>query len=234
MPEMVSETVVEFGPPESEPRRGRAAGFLRELGTDRRLAPLVAVLGGIAAFASLVSEWQVTSVDSLLLSGDDVGASKMLPTDLFDLGGIAAAYLGGLFLVVVALVLTIFGPAPGRRYARLAGLASGGVLAALLLALVHLLNDQSRLISRFYTIQLEAGHMDVRYGRGLWCALAGVGAALIALWLSGRDDEASEAPRWQRTAPVDTDDDAPLELSIAPTAPFASYAADLDRPHQSG
>ncbi|GLW29962.1 hypothetical protein [Actinoplanes regularis] len=232
MSETGPEMVIEFGQPEP-PESPR--GFLRELGTDRRLAPLVAGLGGVAAFASLVSEWQVTTVDGLVYGADEVGATKMLPADLFDLGSLASAYVGGLLLLVIAVLLTLLGPVAGRRYAYLAGLGSGGVLLALLLAMVRLLGDQSRLISRFYTIELDSEHLKVVYGRGLWCALAGVGAGMIALWLSGREARMSDGePRPRRMDRVEPEFEEPLELSIEPAEPFVTRAADLDRPHHSG
>ncbi|WP_189332070.1 hypothetical protein [Actinoplanes ianthinogenes] len=230
----MSETVVEFGPaePASGSRAGRVGGFLRGLGADARLAPLVAGLGAVAGFASLISEWQVTTVQGLEFSSTEVGATKMLPADLIDLGGIGAAYVGGLFLLVITVVLALFGPEGGRRYARLAGLAAGGMLLALLLAMLQLMNDATRVIARFYTIDLTSENLKLAYGRGLWCALAGVAAGLIALWLSGRATRRPAAPRW---APEDADDDEPdnsLELSIMPTAPFAYHPTDRDMPHQ--
>ncbi|GAA4594991.1 hypothetical protein BJY16_001511 [Actinoplanes octamycinicus] len=227
----MSETVVEFGPAEP-PSGSRAGGFLRGLGTDARLAPLVAALGAVAGFASLISEWQVTTVEGLEFNSDEVGETKMLPADLIDLGGIGAAYLGGLFLLVIAVVLTLFGPEAGRRYARVAGLGAGGVLLALLLAMVQLINDATRVIARFYTIDLSAENLKLAYGRGLWCALAGVAAGLLALWLSGRDSGPAAPSRWRRSTPADDEPDEPLELSIMPTAPFASHPSDRDMPHQ--
>jgi hypothetical protein len=220
MSETGSETVIEFG-------RTERLGFLRGLGRDHRLPPLVAGLGGVAAFASLVSEWQVTTVDGLVYGADEVGATKMLPADLFDLGGLGAAYVGGLFLLVVAVLLAVSGPAAGRRYARLAGFGTGGVLLALLLAMVRLLGDQSRLISRFYTIELDSEHLKVAYGRGLWCALAGVGAALIALWLARHEPE---EPRPRPAQKTDLELDEPLDLSIAPAAPFVFTPDNRDIP----
>ncbi|WIM96496.1 hypothetical protein ACTOB_008698 [Actinoplanes oblitus] len=233
MADMGPEAVVEFGPAEpAGSRADRAAGFLRGLGADARLAPIVAALGGVAGFASLLSEWQVTTVEGLTFNSDEVGETKMLPADLIDLGGIGAAYVGGLFLLVIAVVLALFGPAAGRRYARLAGLAAGGVLLALLLAMVQLMNDATRVIARFYTIDLTAENLKLAYGRGLWCALAGVAAALVALWLAGRETGPGGPPRWRRAEPADEEPDNPLELSIMPTAPFASHPSDRDMPHQ--
>ncbi|AEV89183.1 hypothetical protein ACWT_8176 [Actinoplanes sp. SE50] len=221
MSEMDTGAVVEFGAPER-------AGFLRGLGRDHRVAPLVGGLAAVAAFGSLISEWQVTTVDGLAFGSDEVGATKKLPTDLFDLDGVGAAYTVGLLILVVAVLLAVRGPAAGQRYARLAGLGVGGTLLALLAAMFRMLSGQSRLISRFYLIEIDTGHLKVALGRGLWCAVAGVTAAMLALWLSGR--ATAPAPPVAARA-VAAPDDEPLELSITPTAPFAHTLDNRDKPH---
>lgn len=233
-PQHTEESVVAFGAADPEhvpgPRRNVGA-FLRELGRDRRMVPLLAGLGAVAAFASLISEWQVTALDGIALAGayrdGEVGDEKLFPADLMDLGGLGAGYLVGLSGLVVAVTLALFGPAAGRRYARLAGLALGGTLLALLLAMVSLLGDQSRLISRLYVLDLENDHMRVMYGRGLWCALAAVAAALGALWLAGRDLESEDGFRWRPPTGDRQDDpepDDPMDLTITATTPFAPGA----------
>ena len=59
------EEVVEFGgDPPASPRRRQASGALRALATDRRVVPLTALLGAVAVLASLISEWQITTVDA--------------------------------------------------------------------------------------------------------------------------------------------------------------------------
>jgi hypothetical protein len=216
----MSETVIEIGETERP-------GFFRGLGGDHRVAPLIAGLGGVAAFASLISEWQVTTVDGLMYGADEVGETKMLPTDLFDLGGVGAAYVVGLFLLAIAVLLAIRGPEAGRRYARLAGFGAGGVLLALLLASVQLLGAQSRQVTSFYKIALDSEHMTVALGRGLWCAIAAVAAALVALWLAGR---ATAGPRPERVQAPEPAADEPLELSITPAEPFVSSPDNRDIP----
>ena len=54
------------------------------------------------------------------------------------LGAFGGAYLTGLFLLVAAIVLTLFGPPAGRRYARLAGLGVGGAVLGVVGGLVHM------------------------------------------------------------------------------------------------
>jgi len=224
--------VIAFGPePEAEPRRRRSlSAFGRELLGDRRLVPIAAVLAAVAGFASLVSEWQVTTVDAAALGNGELG-DKVLPTDLADLGSFGGAYLTGLFLLVAAVVLTLFGPAPGRRYARLGGLAIGGTLLGVLLSLASLLGDQSRLFSRLYTLELNDDQLKVAYGRGLWCALAAVVLAVGVLYLAGR---APSAPAWEWRRAVEEDeeddDEEPFELTVTSTTPFTARSDDHDRP----
>ena len=248
------ETMIEFGS-SSEPRRSArrwsVARFGRDLAGDRRMVPLSAALGAVAAFASMVSEWQVTAVDGTAFGDGQVG-EKMIPADLADLGSVGAGYLAGLFLLVAALVLTMFGPVAGRGYARLAGLGVGGTLLGLLLALTAVLGDQSRIVSRLYTLEVNEGQLHVSYGRGLWCGLFAVVAALVALYLSGRHgpltvvagpeaaaasaDDPAAARSWRRPRVDDeaTGPDAPFELTVTSTKPFTSLADDRDKPNGSG
>jgi hypothetical protein len=229
-----SPPIIEFGAePDSEPvrRRRSLSGFGRELLGDRRLVPIGAVIAALAAFASLISEWQVTTVDAAALGNGNLG-DKVLPTDLADLGAFGGAYLTGLFLLVAAVVLTIFGPVAGRRYARLSGLGVGGALLGVLLSLTSLLGDQSRLFSRLYTLELNSDQLKVAYGRGLWCAMAAVVLAMGALYLAGRE-LSSPGWEWRHVADEDDDEEAeeePFELSVTSTTPFTSRTDDHDRP----
>jgi hypothetical protein len=226
--------VIEFGPQpdEKQPaRRSRSfTGLGRELLRDRRLVPIGAALAAVAAFASLISEWQVTTVDAAALGNGELG-DRVLPTDLADLGAFGGAYLTGLFLLVAAVVLTLFGPAAGRRYARPAGLGIGGAVLGVLLSLTSLLGDQSRLFSRLYTLELNSDQLKVAYGRGLWCALVAVVLALGALYLAGRESSSS-GWEWRRVPEQDDgeDDEEPFELTVSSTTPFTSGADDHDRP----
>jgi len=177
-----ADDVVEFGddaPPSR--RRWSTAGLGRALVTDRRVVPLTAALGAVALLASLISEWQITTVDSEMFGGE-VGTHP-IPTDITDLGALGAAYLVGLFPLVCAVVLSLFGPAAGRRWARLAGMSVAGTMLALLFATASSLGDQSRTISNLYTLQFDKDQVQFTYGRGLWCAVAGVSLAIVALYL---------------------------------------------------
>lgn len=245
------EAVIEFGSqsgPDRSARRWSVAGFGRALADDHRAVPLSAALGGVAAFASMVSEWQVTAVDGAALGGGEIGR-KLLPADLADLGSFGAGYLAGLFLLVAAIVLTLFGPVAGRRYARLAGLGVGGTLLGLMLALTSVLGDQSRIVSRLYALELNTSQLQVSYGRGLWCGLFTVVAALVALYLSGRHapeaadaaaldtPDADEVAVWSWRRPRTRDEeavpDAPFDLTVTSTTPFTTRGDDRDKANGS-
>jgi hypothetical protein len=241
--------VVEFGAPEPARRwkaAGLARGALRGFADDRRVVPVAAALATVAVFASLVSEWQLTGVDRGLFGGE-VG-TMTVPTELTDLGAFGTGYLVGVFLLAATVVLTMFGPPPGRRYARLIGLSTGGTLLGLLAATAKSLGDQSRTVSALYTGEFK---ITVGYGRGVWCAIAGVLLAVLALYLAGRHvpEKAVDEPiedegpvfSW-RQPPVPQQErpaDEPLELTVSPVQPFTTLAedrlaADRDNPHGSG
>jgi hypothetical protein len=219
----MEESVIAFGGSE-KPRRT----IFRDLGRDRRLPALIAGLGAVAAFGSLISEWQTTTFREVGVDGERLPEEQVLLANLFDLGGLGAGYLVGLLLLVVALALALFGPLPGRAYAKVAGLAVGGVLLALVLSLVQYLNDASALLPKYLMAfnVTDGDSLRTAHGRGVWCALAAVGLALAALWMPARTAGAEPEP------PTTEADDA-LDMTITPTTPFASYPGELDQPHRS-
>ncbi|HEV7963866.1 MAG TPA: hypothetical protein VGP57_15120 [Actinoplanes sp.] len=252
-------SVIEFGADEAAPRRPRGPRFsvsawASGMAADRRLVPLAAALGGVALFASLISEWQVTDVDATLLGDGQVG-TKPLPTTVADLGAWGGGYLAGLFVLVAAAVLVLFGPAPGRRYARLVGLSAGGVLIGVLAALGAELGNTSRTLGEVFMVQLNQNQVQLSYGRGLWCALFGVAATMLALILAGRhllppaddvsvpaadEEQAAEValPVWSwrrpRSAEEDEDErqpDEPFDLTVSSAKPFTPSTDDRDKPN---
>jgi len=253
MPE-TGEAVVEFGPGEDaaqDPpgRRMPVGGFLAGLAGDRRLVPLAAALGGLALFGSLISEWQVTEVDGAFWGDSEVGM-RPLETTVADLGGWAGGYLTGLFLLVTAVVLTLFGPAAGRRYARLGALSVGGVLLALVAALGSYLGDTSRIVGQLGATSLQEDQVAISHGRGIWCAAVGVALVLLATILAGRHQPAEPVPvdapagagppdaaehtvwSWRRPAAGEEDGppDAPFGLTVTAAKPFTTAPENVDKP----
>ena len=248
------ETVVEFGPdpdaPRPERRRWSATEFAIGLAADRRAVPVAAAVGAVALFASLISEWQISELDSDQFVGGGVNGNRPLPAGVTDLGALGGAYLGGLFALTGAVVLVLFGPPPARRYARLLGLSTGGVLIAVLAALVSALGDTSRTVLALFTLELEEDQLQLSYGRGIWCAFFGVAMVVLALYLAGRHDPAlsvtgpETAPDqpdtmapvvWSWRRPRDGDDDeqppeAPFDLTVSSTKPFTPLTDDRDKP----
>ncbi|RZU51080.1 hypothetical protein EV385_2879 [Krasilnikovia cinnamomea] len=247
MPAGEQPSVVEFGhDDESGPERPRRrlADWAGGLAADRRLVPLAAALGGVALGASLISEWQVTAVDATVFGDGQVG-TKPLSATVADLGAWGGGYLVGLFPLVTAVVLVLFGPRTGRRYARLVGLSTAGVLLALLAAATAHLRHASGVLGSVFTVQLGDDQLKLTYGRGIWCALFGVAAVMLALYLAGRHlepgaerepadgaDEAAAPTVWSWRRPRDTDDEGPPEapygLTVTSAQPLPPESAERD------
>jgi hypothetical protein len=245
MPE-TPEAVVEFGPDDAAVRAARrrfsVGGFAAGLADDRRLVPLAAVLGGVALFGSLVSEWQITVVDGAFWGDGEVG-TRSLQTTVADLGGWGGGYLTGLFLLVAAATITLFGPPPGRRYARLVALSVGGVLLGMLAALGSYLGDTSGILGEFGASGLEEEQISMSHGRGIWCAAAGVALVMLAMYLAGRrstpapDESPVEEPApvwsWRRPREAAEDDgppEAPFGLTVTSVKPFTASSDNRDKP----
>jgi hypothetical protein len=241
-------SVIEFGPAPASgrPARFSATRWAQALLDDRRLVPLAAGLGGVALFASLVSEWQVTKVDAALLGNGQVG-TEALPATIADLGAVGSGYLAGVFALVATTVLVLFGPGPGRRAARLIGLSVGGVLIALLAAIGSELGDTSRLLTATFMVSATKDQVQLAYGRGLWCAVFGVAATVLALILLGRHllptaedvtvepagPPAPAAPpiwSWRRPSADEQAPDEPMDLTVSAAKPFAPAADERDKP----
>jgi hypothetical protein len=246
-PPSASGEVVEFGgDPPAARRRRQASEALRSLATDRRVVPLTALLAAVAVLASLISEWQLTTVDAAVFGGGF--DPRPVATDVVDLGALGAAYLCGLFPLVTSVVLTMFGPLAGRRWARLGGLSVGGTLLAVLFATTASLGSESRVVPDLARLQFDKDQVQFAYGRGLWCAAAGVVLAMLALYLADRHQPTAPAPPSGLGDPAPTADesawgwrrppaareqpapDQPLELTVAPAKPFTSLGDNRDQP----
>lgn len=198
---------------------------LAGLGRDRRLPAVLAGLGAVAAFASLVGEWSVMTVPRTGPTGEE---TIQVPAGVADVGNFGTGYLIGLLALAGCVALVLFGSPGARHNARVLALTlAGGLLV--LLATGALALEQAAERRLFYPAD-EGFRLD--YGRGL--AMAFVAAALLGLAAyraggqldrSHRDgDGAPTRPgRWrQRPATTDRDDHAgPADLTVEPAVPFA-------------
>jgi hypothetical protein len=229
---------VEWG--QDEPRRtGGRSGLLTRVGQDPRLVPVLAGIGAVAVFASLVGEWTIMTVPNLGAEGATTGRA---PGGVSEAASFGMAYLIGILGIACCLALILFGTPAVRRNARVLGLAMAGGLLAVLAAATLTLNDTSRL-----GLYGPTDDLRIDYGRGLVMAYVGTAVFGLALYLAGRLGQSGPAPAghppaasaddpdqpaadgelsWRRgqTAPAPEYDDLegePLDLTVAPTTPFA-------------
>ncbi|MEV5763497.1 hypothetical protein AB0L34_02810 [Micromonospora sp. NPDC052213] len=224
--------VVEWGGSESAPP-GRLGRTLSDLGRDRRLPPLLAALGAVAAVASLLGEWQVMTIPN---AGPQGNTPVRVPGGVSDIGGFGVGYLVGLLALACAVALALRGTAAVRRNVRLAGLTLAGALLALLAATAASLDEAGQ---RVFFYSTDDG-FRVEYGRGLVAAfvacalfaaalkLAPVGAATPgeeAADEGAAADEGEPVDRRRRSLRArDVEDDAlppPADLTVGPAVPFA-------------
>jgi hypothetical protein len=229
-----SPAVVEFGPASGPPdtpevRRPILSRLLSGGRLDDRAVPALAGLGAVAAFVSLISPWQVTTVQ---FSQFGTATTAEVSAGVTDLGSWGPAYLLGVFAVAACAALVLFGAPAMRQHARLAGLAVSGALFAMVLALVAELSRDSLV----YPIFLVEREPDPSARSGVYLALVGVAAVGGALYLAGRlpapahaDEDAEGAAatnslwRWRRNGKVAADPDEPpppADLTVMPTRPF--------------
>ncbi|MFK3982511.1 hypothetical protein ACI2K4_19305 [Micromonospora sp. NPDC050397] len=231
--------MVEWGDQAETGRPGGRGDLLTRLARDARLVPVVGGLGAVAAFASLVGEWTVTRVPG---AGADGLPAGRVPAGIAEVGNFGTAHLVGVSGVVCCLALVLFGSPGSRRNARVLGLAISGALLAVLVAATLTMDDTARL-----GLYATDPNLRIEYGRGLVTAYVATGLLGLALLLAGRvgvpvpvEDRpaagATDGPEpagvepespfsWRRQGTGDPDDDldeGPRDLTVGPTAPFAS------------
>ena len=219
-------TVVEWGDVESAPP-GRVGRSLAGLGRDRRLPPVLAGLGAVAAVASLIGEWLVMTIPN---EGPEGNTTIRVPRGVADVGGFGIAYLVGLLGLACAVALALRGTGPVRQNARVAGLGLAAAMLTVLTATALSLDDSGLRIF-FYP---PGNGFRIDHGRGLVTAFVATVLLAAALYLSGRASGAQPVPDGEAaTASPDrgragwgrTDEDdrppAPADLTVEPTMPFA-------------
>ncbi|MFC7547086.1 hypothetical protein [Plantactinospora sp. GCM10030261] len=157
---------------------GRLARVRQRFGGDRRGAQLAGALGAVAAFVSLTEEWTVTSVPDAGRNGSPVE----VPAGVAEVGAFGTGYLVGLFGVLAALALLLFGTAAAARNARVLGLAATGALAALLLAAALTLEQMAGRLFFFS----DDERFRIELGPGLTFAFAATVLLGTAIVLAGR------------------------------------------------
>jgi hypothetical protein len=213
----------------SEPaaRPGRRPLLIGAVRRGRRFGPVVAALGTVAIFASLVTEWAVTTLPG---ASPDGRGPLDVPQTVNDIGSFGTAYLIGVLALAGSVTLALFGTAPIRRNVRVGGLT---LAAGLLVMLVALAAALGRIMSRYFFSGGET--LVVEYGRGLVMAFAGVAALGAALLLAGGGASAAAGSTagtgggkhgrdetdwsWQRSRA--TGEPEATDVAVTPAEPFA-------------
>lgn len=233
-------SIVSWGGSARTGRRGGA--LLSRLGRDARLVPVIGAAGAVAAFASLLGDWAVTTMPAENVPTD---TPVTLGSGVADMSAFGTAYLVGVFGVVGCLALVVFGSPGVRHNARVAGLAGAGVTLGVLLATAGTLDA----LGDRWQVYGELEGMTIEYGQGLVLAYVGTGGLGLALLLAGRFVRRSAAgaappagpevpagpatpeesdwpwrrPRTAQAARESGDDDGlppPIDLTVTPTKPF--------------
>ncbi len=237
---------MEFGDDEPADDEPSSRTVLRALLADPRLVLVCAGLAGIAVFGSMMGEWFTVQVSN---RGDP--ADTTLYEWRMGVGGAGspgAAYLVGVLLLAILVMLALGGPASTRRAARVAGLGAAGAVLAVLIAF--------RATPDFLPPGIFFSPEDERtilFGRGLTIAflvpiLAGLAFVLAAR--AARYDvtavevegpvEVVERPTvvdwaWRRPRQSATDrardlsEPPPLDLTVKPATPFAHPDPSTER-----
>jgi hypothetical protein len=204
---------------------------------DDRVVPALAGVGAVAAFVSLVSPWQTTTVDIADIAGP--GSPQEVSAGLSDLGSWGTGYLMAGFALAACVALVLFGAPAVRRHARVAGLGVGGSLLAMVVALAVELGQNSLV----YPIYFGGREPATSYRPGMYLAFLGAAALTVALYFAGRlpsparpgraagqagagqagAAEEDSLWRWRRAGRPATDPaepPPPADLTVSPTAPF--------------
>ncbi|MEV1286706.1 hypothetical protein [Micromonospora sp. NPDC049679] len=198
-----------------EPRApGRISRFTTTVRRGRRLGPTVAALGTVAIFASLVTEWAVTTLPG---ASPDGRGPLDVPHTVNDIGSFGTAYLVGVLALAGCVTLVLFGTPAIRRNVRVGGLT---LAAALLVILGALAASLGRIMNRYFFSGGET--LVVDYGRGLVTAFVGVAALGAALLLarSVEPDAAGTTPGSGATVGPEPAD-GPADLIVMPAQAFA-------------
>ncbi|MEV0456104.1 hypothetical protein [Catellatospora methionotrophica] len=212
--------VVEFGPAPAPVTRDRPGW--RAMATGSRLTTGLVVLGGAAAIASLVGEWQIIDTTR---SGDEYFASiPQVTSSVWSTTG-GTPYLAGLMLLGASIAVALGGPPVARAVARMAALGTSAVLAVVLAAAASVLSSTSELPRVFggFMNQELLSRFTSSPGRGMWAGLVAVALLGLAMLSALRSDPEPPGGR-HAAAHADSEDDdhepGDIELTVTTAAPF--------------
>jgi hypothetical protein len=196
----------------------------------RRLGPVLAGLGTLAMFGSLLGEWQTTRITAetgeSLLSGD----GREIQVGLAELGVWGVGWLVGAMVLTTAVALVVLGGGAPRPTVRTAGLAGAGVLLMVLVATTVYLRAGGPYRGDLFGLGGE--HHEYSLGWGLVVAYGTVVLMAAALWsarvvLAG-DPHPSTGPAGPVPGQADpaaeyagpgTKYAGPADLTVTPTLP---------------
>lgn len=188
---------------------------------DQRFAWVLAALGGLALFGSMIDEWQVTS-----LPGGFFGEEQQeITSDLASLGAWGFAWMVAVTALAAGTGLAVFGSTALRPAARGVGLAIAGALAGLLVVMTISLTRRSVLDALAPGNELE---LEPTIGRGVYVAYLGLLLAAGAIWW------VRPVPRAALAGPVDPPDAVAAPV-VAPRQPGPDHAGpDSPGPNHAG
>ncbi len=208
---------MEFGPATAPAERRRPSW--RAMSTDSRLTTGLVVLGGAAAIASLVGEWQIIDTTR---SGDEYFASiPQVTSSVWTTTG-GTPYLSGLMLLGAATAVALLGPVAARAVARMAALGTAAVLVVVLAATASVLSSTDelpRVFGGFMNSELLA-RFSSSPGRGMWAALVAVTLLGLAMLSAHRGEPEPSAGRHAAVEEPDDYESEDIELTVTTAAPF--------------
>jgi len=185
--------IVEWGDAEDgSARTGRFDWFWQRWSTvdnltDRQL--LIGLVGVAGAFvlASLFADWAVVTPPAVRDGPNRTVLAGAVHQSVGDIGAWGAVYLFGILGLAVLAAFALFaGSTSARAHARLAGLATGGGLLAVLVAAATNLDRSDVTLSYLLALGSVDADLSVAYGSGLFLALAGIAAGTTAMYFSDR------------------------------------------------
>jgi hypothetical protein len=205
-PQPPEPAVVEWG---SE-RRGLLDRLVGARGWHPAIPRVLAGLGALAMFGSLIGEWQVVEQRFTPEVGDDVVESQSLGIGVMFVWGMG--WLVGAMLLGVCTVLALTGQPPIRRHARAIGLAVAAVQLGILAGAVVNLNDET-----VFGGVSDVG-VEISLGRGLYAAFASVLLIAAALYLARMEPTPRQRPASDQEPPASVD--GPADLVVGPAEPM--------------